>query len=80
MSCIAFTLAKRTMAQHQSLHSGDPGSRFDRCRDQAHDLLRKAADQWTLGHPEEPPTRGVLEQILRIFEREHFLRRGFNQA
>ena len=68
------------MAQFQALYSSDPGPRFDRCRDQAHELLRKAADQWALGHPEEPPTHEVLEQILQVFEHEHFLRRGFNKG
>jgi len=68
------------MAQVRPLYSNDPGPRFKRCCDQAHDLLRKAADQWALGHPEQPPTREILEQILRIFEHEHFLRRGFNKV
>ncbi|MBI4600585.1 MAG: hypothetical protein HY721_01355 [Planctomycetes bacterium] len=54
----------------------DPGPRFDRCVDRAHALLRKAADQWGLGDPEQPPTGDVLEAILRVFEKERFLRRG----
>jgi hypothetical protein len=45
--------------------------------DEAHAILRKAADEWALGHPEQPPTKEVLEQIIRVFEHERFLRRGF---
>ena len=47
--------------------------------DEAHSILRKAADQWALGHPEQPPTKDVLEQIIRVFEHEHFLRRGLGK-
>jgi hypothetical protein len=68
------------MAQVRALYSSDPGPRFQLCCDQAHELLRNAADQWALGHPEQPPTREVLEQILRIFEHQHFLRRGFRKV
>jgi hypothetical protein len=65
------------MAQVTShLTPSDPGPRFERCVDEAHAVLRKAADQWALGHPEQPPTKEVLEQIIRIFEHQHFVRRG----
>jgi hypothetical protein len=40
-------------------------------------VLRKAADEWALGNPEQPPSPEVLEKILRIFEKERFLRRPF---
>ena len=65
------------MAQSLPLYSTDPGPRFQRCVEQAHAILRKAADEWALGHPEQPPTKQVLEEVLRIFEHEHFLKRGF---
>ena len=67
------------MAQAQPNLDGDPGSRFERCVDQAHSILREAADQWALGHPEQPPSRDVLEQIIRVFEHEHFLKRGLGK-
>jgi hypothetical protein len=59
--------------------TSDPGSRFQRCVDEAHAILLRAADEWALGHPEQPPTREVLERILRTFEHEHFLRRGLGK-
>lgn len=68
------------MAQFSPLYDGDPGPRFQRCCDDAREILQRAADQWALGHPEQPPTDEVLEEILRVFEREHFLRRGFNKS
>ena len=67
------------MAQAQPNLTSDPGPRFERCVDEAQSILRKAADQWALGHPEQPPTREVLEQIIRVFEHEHFLRRGLGK-
>ena len=68
------------MAQAQSILTSDPGPRFERCVDEAHEILRKAADEWALGHPEQPPTKEVLERIIRVFEHERFLRRGFNKS
>jgi len=59
--------------------SSDPGPRFERCVDESLTILRKAADEWALGNPEQPPTKEVLEQILRIFEHEHFLKRGLGK-
>jgi len=67
------------MAQAQPNYDSDPGSRFERCVNQAHAILRKAADQWALGHPEQPATREVLEEVIRVFEHEHFLRRGLGK-
>jgi len=54
------------------LLTSDPGPRFERCIEEAQAVLRKAADEWALGHPEQPPTKEILEQIIRIFEREKF--------
>ena len=68
------------MAQFQPIYASDPGPRFQRCFDEAQARLRKAADEWALGHPEQPPTHEVLEDILRIFEHEHFLKRGFGKT
>lgn len=65
------------MAQAQPNLVSDPGPRFERCVEEARALLRKAADEWALGHPEQPPTKDVLEQIIRVFEHERFLHRGF---
>ena len=57
----------------------DPGSRFERCVDKSLTVLRKAADEWALGNPEQPPTKEVLEEIIRTFEHEHFLKRGLGK-
>jgi hypothetical protein len=57
----------------------DPGPRFERCMDKSLAALRKAADEWALGNPEQPPTKEVLEEIIRTFEHEHFLRRGLGK-
>jgi hypothetical protein len=67
------------MAQAQPILTSDPGPRFERCVAEAHAILRKAADEWALGHPEQPPTKQVLEQIIRVFEHEHFLKRGLGK-
>jgi hypothetical protein len=65
------------MAQAKPRLTSDPGPRFEAAEAEALNLLRHAADEWAQGHPEEPPTAEVLTNILRIFEREHFLRRPF---
>jgi hypothetical protein len=59
--------------------SSDPGARFERCVDESLAILRKAADEWALGNPEQPSTKEVLEQIIRTFEHEHFLKRGLGK-
>ncbi len=53
----------------------DPSHRFVVCFEDAHKLLRRAADQWVLGDPEKPATAVVLSQVLDIFEKAKFLRR-----
>jgi hypothetical protein len=63
------------MAQAKPILSSDPGPRFQAATAAALDVLQRAADEWAEGHPEQPPTAEVLKQILRIFEKEHFLRR-----
>jgi hypothetical protein len=68
------------MAQATPVYSYDPGPRFERCVDEAHAILRKAADEWALGNPEQPPTREVLEQIIRTFKHERFLRHGLGKV
>jgi hypothetical protein len=45
------------MAQAQPNLTTDPGARFERCVDEAHAILRKAADEWALGHPEQRAKR-----------------------
>jgi hypothetical protein len=65
------------MAQCRSTLSSDPGPRYERCKDEALIILRKAADDWALGDPEQPPTSEVLKQILLIFEKQKFLHRPF---
>jgi hypothetical protein len=66
------------MAQAKPRLTTDPGPRFERCVDDALAILRKAADQWALGDPEQPPTPEIVEQIIRVFEREGFLHRGYH--
>lgn len=65
------------MAQYRPIISTDPGPRYERCVDEALNILRKAADEWALGSPEQPPTPEILTQILHVFEKEKFLRRPF---
>ena len=65
------------MAQYRAILSTDPGPRYERCVDEALIILRKAADEWALGSPEQPPTSEILAQILNVFEKEKFLRRPF---
>jgi len=65
------TVPKRTGGGSPS----DPSSRFVDCFEEAHKLLKEAADQWALGDPENPPTPELLASLLDVFERERFLRR-----
>jgi hypothetical protein len=65
------------MAQSKPRLSSDPGPRFEAATAEALALLQRAADEWAQGNPEEPATASVLEDLLRIFEKEHFLRRPF---
>ena len=58
----------------------DPGPRFERCCAEALGILQKAADEWALGHPEQPPSKAILERIIRVFEREKFLKRGIGKV
>lgn len=62
------------MAQVRPVLSTDPAPRYERCVDEALVVLRKAADEWALGSPEQPPAPEVLKQILGIFVKEKFLR------
>ena len=57
--------------------SSDPGPRYDRTVAKALAVLQKAADQWALGQPEEPPTETVLLEILDLFREERFLHRPY---
>lgn len=76
----SYRLCIHLMAQIGSAAMGsDPGPRFQSCVEASLAILRKAADEWALGNPEQPPTKEVLEQIIRIFEHEHFLKRGFGK-
>ena len=68
------------MAQARGLYETDPGPRFGRCQDDALVVLQEAADDWAKGDPENPPTKLILEKILRIFEKEKFLKRGLGHS
>jgi hypothetical protein len=57
--------------------SSDPGPQYDETFREAIELLQKAADQWALGHPEEPPTSDVLKEILELFRKKGFLKRPY---
>jgi hypothetical protein len=65
------------MAQAKPRLTSDPGPRFERCQAEALQILKRAADEWAEGHPEQPATEDILRDILRVFEREKFLRRPF---
>ena len=50
---------------------------FDECLDDARRLLMKAADEWSKGDPEQPPTAEVLDAILDVFAKRRFLDRPY---
>lgn len=62
------------MAQCRPRYTTDPGPRFEQCVSDAGDLLRKASNEWAKGDPEEPSTEAILKRLLKIFEKEKFLR------
>jgi hypothetical protein len=65
------------MAQFRPVYANDPGPRFEQCMDEAQALMRRAADEWAHGDPENPPTERVLAEILQVFARDKFLKRPF---
>jgi len=62
------------MAQGGYRLTTDAGPRFEQCVKDAGDLLRKASNEWGKGDPEEPATEAILKRLLKIFEKEKFLR------
>jgi len=68
---------REEMAQCRPTYTNDPGPRFEQCIQDATALVRTAADEWAKGDPEEPPVSDVLEAVLRVFEKQKFLRRPF---
>jgi hypothetical protein len=62
------------MAQVRPNLSSDPGPRFENCKESAARLLRKAADEWAKGNPQDPAPEKILTSILKIFADERFLR------
>jgi hypothetical protein len=68
------------MAQFRPVLTTDPGPRFDACLYEADRLLRKAADEWAKGNPENPSTKDVLNQVLNIFAEEKFLKRPYGKG
>lgn len=65
------------MAQVRGVYANDPGPRYERALQDAHRLLRRAADEWAKGDPELPATEEVLTQILEVFMKAKFLRLPF---
>jgi hypothetical protein len=61
------------MAQFRAIHWYDHGPRYDHTVSQSHKLLKKAADRWATGHPEQPATEEVLAQMLELFRKRQFL-------
>jgi hypothetical protein len=74
------TTGEQTMAQYRPVLTTDPGPRFDACLNEVNKLLRRAADEWAKGNPEDPLTKDVLNQILDIFAREKFLKRPYGKG
>ena len=62
------------MAQIGTPAGRDP-DKFHDCFQLAQALLRRSADLWAHGDPEDPPTEEVLKKILKIFEDQRFVRR-----
>src|SRR5690606_7972519 len=52
-------------------------ARFDDCLDEARRILVHAADEWSKGNPEDPPTTEVLSEILEVFQTSQFLKRPY---
>jgi hypothetical protein len=65
------------MAQAKPRLSSDAGPQFEEATREALDALRRAADEWAEGDPEQPPTREVLGRVLQPFLDRKFLRRPF---
>lgn len=65
------------MAQVKPTLSSDPGPQFEEATRDALETLRRAADEWAEGDPEQPATQDVLRQVLQPFIRRRFLRRPF---
>jgi len=65
------------MAQYRPVYASDPGPRYERATQSAYEILKRAADEWAKGDPEDPPTEAVLREILDVFVEEKFLRRPF---
>lgn len=50
---------------------------YDECVDEAQRILMAAADEWGRGDPETPATREVMQEILDVFVKQHFLKRPY---
>jgi len=51
--------------------------KFGEAVEVAHRILMRAADEWARGNPEQPPTRELLSEIIRVFEEARFLKRPY---
>ena len=65
------------MAQAKPRLSTDPGPQFEEATREALEALRRAADEWAEGNPEQPATEEVLRRVLQPFFDRKFLRRPF---
>jgi hypothetical protein len=70
-------VSEKEMAQYRPVFSTDPGPRYERALEAAHGILKKAADDWSEGNPEDPPTEEVLRKLLDVFIKAKFLRLPF---
>ena len=52
----------------------DSGQRYECAVAESYRLLRRSAEEWAEGNPEDPPTGSVLREILDIFITGRFLR------
>lgn len=65
------------MAQVKPRLSSDPGPQFEDATREALDELRRAADQWAGGDPEQPASTDVLTRVLKPYFDRKFLRRPY---
>lgn len=65
------------MAQSKSRLATEAGPQFEEAQREALVALRRAADAWAKGDPEDPPSVDVLDRILEPFFDRQFLRRPF---